>query len=66
MDSLETDTQQMLITVKELFVRMVEHVWMELTAMSAVVQMDSRGIIVRVNVHLSKLADFFVFKIKMK
>ena len=30
------------------FVRMVEHVWMELIAMSVVVQMDSKGLTVRI------------------
>ena len=45
LDSL--DPQQMLMIAKESIVRMVEHVWMELIAMSAVVQMDSRGLTVR-------------------
>ena len=54
-DSVETDTQQMLMIVKESFVTMVEHVWMELTVISAVLQMDSRGITVR----MSKIAEWF-------
>lgn len=59
MDSLETDTQQMLMIVKESIVRMVEHVWMELIAISAIVLMDSRGITVRIISVISQNSGIF-------